>query len=292
MLHLDNTISHKKGNAMLSLQQLKQRKLGIGGSDVAIIFGMSSYKTPYQLYLDKTEEDKIDNEMTEVQYWGNVLEPLIIKEFEKRNNVNVVKENTIVHPFHQFMRANIDGFIPEWNSVLEIKTSVQFKSDEWGEEGTDQIPIQYLLQVAHYCSCLNADNAHIAVLIGGSKYKQYLYERNFELEDKIIDACKYFWHCVQNKIPPEPINITDIKLMYPKNKELKFKKINPNLEKNLNKIIEIKQKIKDLTSSEENNKIEIMKYMEDAECLLDHNENPVITWKTNKRGTRVFSIKH
>ncbi|WP_410960483.1 YqaJ viral recombinase family protein, partial [Salmonella sp. SAL4361] len=35
-------------------QFLAGRKKGIGGSDVAAILGFSPYKSPYQLWLDKT----------------------------------------------------------------------------------------------------------------------------------------------------------------------------------------------------------------------------------------------
>ena len=33
---------------------LKTRDLGIGGSDAAVIMGMNSYKSPYQLWMEKT----------------------------------------------------------------------------------------------------------------------------------------------------------------------------------------------------------------------------------------------
>ena len=39
---------------MITEKQRQERKLGIGGSDMPIILGLSTYKTPYQLYLEKT----------------------------------------------------------------------------------------------------------------------------------------------------------------------------------------------------------------------------------------------
>ena len=42
-------------NAQVNRDQfLAGRKKGIGGSDVAAILGFSPYKSPYQLWLDKT----------------------------------------------------------------------------------------------------------------------------------------------------------------------------------------------------------------------------------------------
>ena len=72
---------------MLTEEQRARRCNGIGASDSAIIMGYSSYKTPYELYLEKTGAVEPDEEMTEQQYWGNALEPVILKRFEQENNV-------------------------------------------------------------------------------------------------------------------------------------------------------------------------------------------------------------
>jgi len=64
---------------------------------------------------------------------------------------------------------------------------------EWGEDGSDTIPMQYLVQVAHYCATLNADCAYIAVLIGGNQYREFKYTRDLQLEATPNDAAKKFW---------------------------------------------------------------------------------------------------
>src|SRR3954465_6664627 len=103
-----------------------------------IILGLSNYKTPYQLYLEKSGLLESTQEETQLQYWGNQLEVVIRKEFRKRNKVRVTTpKETFVHPFHQFMRGNIDGFIPKLNAVFEAKCSMQFMASEWGEHGSD-----------------------------------------------------------------------------------------------------------------------------------------------------------
>ena len=52
---------------------LRMRSGGIGGSDAAVIAGLSPWKSPYELYLEKTGEaaapDLSDNERV---YWGTV----------------------------------------------------------------------------------------------------------------------------------------------------------------------------------------------------------------------------
>jgi putative phage-type endonuclease len=276
---------------MITEKQREERKLGIGGSDMPIILGLSNYKTPYQLYLEKIGEVENDGEMTPYQYWGHQLEGIIRDEFSKRNNVVVETPDSCVHPFYDFLRGNLDGFIPSWNAILEVKCSAGFMAHEWGEDGSDIIPMQYLVQVAHYCAVVNAGCAYIAVLIGGNDYREFKYTRDLDLESKIIDAAKKFWECVQTRTPPEPINQVDLRLMYPKHDPEKTKTIEPDVAEQLTTLTETRFKIKQLSEVEEKYKFNIMQFMQDAECLTDQSGKPIVSWKANKRGTRTFLMK-
>ncbi|HEY4832220.1 MAG TPA: YqaJ viral recombinase family protein [Waddliaceae bacterium] len=276
---------------MITDEQREQRKLGIGGSDMPIILGLSRYKTPYQLYLEKKGIISTSDKMSPLQYWGNRLEPIIRDEFSDRNKVFIQTPDTIIHPFYDFMRANVDGYISEWDAVLEVKCSTQYMAHEWGESESDNIPMAYLVQVAHYCSVLNASCAYIAVLIGGYDYRQYKYIRDFQLEKIIIDSASDFWNAVQNDNVPLPSNQIDLKMMFPCHKKDKHISISDDILCHLNKINEVKVKIKELKALEEESRFNLMKHMKDAECLTDEEGNPLITWKTNKKGSRTFLLK-
>jgi len=275
----------------LSYEKKQERKLGIGGSDMPIILGLSKYKTPYQLYLEKKGILSIGDEMSPVQYWGNLLENVIRDEFADRNNVIIQTPDTITHPFYDFMRANIDGYISEWEAVLEIKCSTQFMVNEWGEDGSDYIPMAYLAQVAHYCSATNADCAYIAVLIGGNDYRQYKYVRDLGLEKTIIDAACAFWDSVQNGDAPPATNQIDLRLMFPRHIPEKTVNVSSEIDSHLKNLLDTKAKMKELQAIEEESRFKIMQYMEDNECLLDESGRPLVTWKANKKGSRVFLMK-
>ena len=95
---------------MLTEAQRLDRINGIGASESPIIMGYSSYKTPYELYLEKTGIVKTEeDDETELQYWGNKLEPLIIQRFEEENNLKVTFPDTIYHPKYPYIFANLDG---------------------------------------------------------------------------------------------------------------------------------------------------------------------------------------
>lgn len=275
---------------MLTVEQLKERKLGLGGSDIAVLFGLSKYKTLYQLWLEKTS-DELEIEENQYIYWGNKLEAIVIDEFASKNNVEIVDVETIIHPEYPFLRGNLDGFIPSLNAVLEAKTSSGFMASEWGESGTDVIPMPYLLQVAFYCMLKKADCAYIAVLIGGNDYREFKYIRNLDIENAIIEKAKEFWHYVETLTPPPPENQIDLKLMFPKHEELKAVSLNPEIGEHLQAINDARFKIKELSETEEKHKFEVMQFMKDAECLVDNDGRHVVTWKANKRGSRTFLIK-
>jgi putative phage-type endonuclease len=274
---------------MLTTKQIEERTLGIGGSDMPIILGLSTYKTPYELYLEKTGQAKSSQEMTEGQYIGHLLEPIIRNEFCKRNNVAMETPDTIVHPTYTFLRANIDGFIKEWNAVFEAKCANEFKGKEWGEDGTDSIPLPYLVQVAHYCIVTNAQEAYIMVFLGELKFKQYRYVRDLQLECRIIEEAQKFWNSVQNNIPPQPVNIDDLRLKYAKSEEKPIV-IGDKITAAVENLIQTKRTISELLKTEEKAKFEIMSYMEEHDCLIDTNNNKIATWKSNKNGVRNFRL--
>lgn len=276
---------------MITDTQREERRLGIGGSDMPVILGLSNYKTPYQLYLEKIGAVETTTDETPAQYWGNQLENIVRNEFAKRNNVRIDLPGTFIHPEYTFLRGNVDGFVTAWNAVVEIKCSSGFMAHQWGEDGSDVIPLQHLVQVAHYCIVSGADSAHIAVLIGGNDYRQYKYTRDAALEEKLIDAAKDFWMCVQTELPPAPINQIDLRLMYPRHNPAKTKTIAPEVEQQLTSIFKIRSKIKEFSDQEESCKFNIMQYMKDAECLTDSNGRPLVSWKANKRGSRTFLLK-
>jgi putative phage-type endonuclease len=277
---------------MLTEQQRKDRNKGIGGSDIAVILGLSNYKTAYQLYLEKKGLIEIEETESQYQYWGSTLEPVIRAEFEKRNLVSIeTGMDTKQHPLYPFLRGNLDGWIETSLSVWEAKICSAFMRDKWGEPGTAQIPPEYLVQVAFYCAIVNSADAHISVLIGGNDYREYRYDRDLELEAKIISAACKFWNAVQTDIPPEPVNIDDLKLMWPNSDSEKSKAVNLEILEHVTNLVNIKSKIKELEEFETDARFNIMRYMEDVEVLTSAEGTPLATLKTNKKGVRTLILK-
>ena len=128
---------------------LEHRKLGIGGSDASVVCGINKYKSPVELWMDKTGQIP-PQEAGEAAYWGTQLEAIIRDEFTKRTGIEVSKPTVILQSEeHPFMLANLDGIceVPDVGTcIFEAKTASAYKAGEWD----DAIPDEYQLQIQHY----------------------------------------------------------------------------------------------------------------------------------------------
>ena len=234
---------------MDKLQWLKERQKGIGGSDVGAIMGVNRWKSPFEIYMDKTEDITEVKESGELSYWGNTLEEVVAREFFIRTGKRVRKDNRqLVHKTHKFMMGNIDRRIVGENALLECTTVNAFRAKEW--EG-EEIPPSYILQCQHYMEVMGSDNCYIAALIGGQKFIYKKIERDEELISMIVEAEKDFWiNHVEKRIPPK----LDGSEAASKYLSKTFKNIDKSLEVNLkaeymnkiNEYLNIKNQMKNL----------------------------------------------
>lgn len=182
---------------------LAVRREGIGGSDVAAIAGMSPWKSPMLVYLEKLGELP-DSEESEAAKWGKIHEAAIADEFQAQTGFRVQRRNAVLaHDTFPFMLANVDRLFYDpdrgWG-VLECKTTSEYNKGEW--DG-NKAPEGYILQLQHYLAVTGYTFGYLAVLIGGNKYKHILVERDERLIESIIDIERSFWHKVESRTPPE-----------------------------------------------------------------------------------------
>lgn len=181
---------------------LNWRRHGIGGSDAAAIAGMSPWKSPTRVYLDKLGAVEPE-EAGEAAHWGTLQEPLIASEFKERTGFLIRRRNAILmHPEYHFMIGDIDRLVyvagRGWG-VLEIKTTNAYKSGDWEN---DSVPEYYMLQMQHYLAVTGLQYGYFAVLIGGQKYHQVEVERDDQLIDYLVQIEANFWDCVKTQTSP------------------------------------------------------------------------------------------
>ncbi|AKO92679.1 hypothetical protein BEH_11590 [Priestia filamentosa] len=179
---------------------LEQRKKGIGGSDAAAIAGLSRWKSPVAVYLEKIGEAPDGDINSEAAYFGTQLEDFVAKEFSKRTGLKVRRKNAMLqHPKHPFILANVDRLIIGERIGLECKTASEYLKGEWEDE---EVPAAYLIQCQHYMAVTGYEAWWIAVLIGGNKFVYKKVERDEELIEQLIEIEVSFWN--DNVLMKEP----------------------------------------------------------------------------------------
>lgn len=179
---------------------LEHRQAGIGGSDAGAILGLNKWKSPFEVYIEKTEPVD-DRGAGEAAYWGNTLEDVVAQEFTKRTGKKVRRSNRMwVHPDYSWMLANVDRMVVGEYSILECKTVGAWGAKDW--EG-DKIPASYIVQGQHYLAVTGLKRVYYAVLIGGQRFEWKYLDRDEELIQTIIGQEQIFWdEHVMKKIPP------------------------------------------------------------------------------------------
>ena len=195
-----NTIPTAK---MTREEWLQLRRKGIGGSDASVIMGKNPYRSILQLWEEKTGKLPVTDDGNEYTYWGNVMEPIIRKEFMNRTGLKVRQKHAMIfHKDYPYLFADVDGIVTDERGekcIFEAKTASQYKAEQW----EDGVPEEYILQVQHYLEVCGMDKAYIAALIGGNKFVFHTIYRDEELIRNLVSREKEFWEgCVLTGTEP------------------------------------------------------------------------------------------
>lgn len=261
------------------------RRSGIGGSDVAAVLGLSKWKTPYDLYLEKTGVTVEDSSKAELFHFGHVLEDVVANEFSRRNALKVQRRNIMFrHPKYPMLIGNIDRRVVG-GGVLECKTADKYTAGLWDVTDGDKVPPYYLCQVMHYLHVTGERKGYLAVLIGGNEYRQYKIDYDAELAELMAEKCVEFWrNHVIARVAPEAVTAADLAKMY-RSIEGKVVKADEHIEVACTLLRLSKDKQKENEAGIEAYELEIKKFMTDSEILLDASGNKLATWKSGTRSS-------
>ena len=279
---------------MLTVEQRENRKNGLGATDAAVIMGLSPYKTPYELWLEKTSRKEEEAILTDCRLrLRHAHEETIAREYATQKEVKLKRVNqTVYHPRFDFMLCHLDRVvIGGKKKIVECKSSSGFMRPLWGESGSDQAPLHYILQVQHQLACWQAEEADIAALIDIDDYRIYPIPRNEKIISRIESACERFWHeHVLTDIPPPPTNRADLKLMFPTNNG-KFITASSEAKGFIDLINALKFDIKNMEEDKEKAEKSLLEIIADNDGLLDPEGKIIATFQANKNGRRTLRIK-
>ena len=190
----------------------------IGGSDIPAILGMSEngWQSKIQLY-ERIIRGTWDDSDNEVLALGRDMEDGIRKVVRRRMAEELkdfVSTTTYVGIGNLWEWADAspdDFFMPNARLSAGAAFGAEYKcvmrptNGDWGDEGSDVVPMKYLAQCAFYTWYFDAHHWDLAALLPYRGVVIYRYNRNKELEESIVVACVKFWneHIIP-KIPPPP----------------------------------------------------------------------------------------
>lgn len=185
---------------------LQQRMSGIGASESPAVLGLSPWKSPFQLWAEKTGHVEPDSlEGNEPAEFGIRLEKPIAEAFADRTGreVNMWPAYQLVRdPATPWLTCTPDATqeVPDRDTgLVQIKTASAYKSADWA----DGIPLMYQVQVQHEMAVTGYSWGTLVVLIGGQKLRYFDFERNDRFIEALLPKLAAFWKCVETRTPPE-----------------------------------------------------------------------------------------
>ena len=183
----------------------EERRNGIGASDMGAVMGLSPWRSPYEVWLEKTgrvEPDDISDRP--VVAFGNDFEETAGRNFEKEHSGSRVRRvNAMCQSIERpFVRASLDFecTMPGrdgWG-VLEVKTS----RDRAGFEGR-MLPA-YVAQATQQLYVTGRSWGVIwAFFRDTCEYGAYPVEPDADDLKAVTDAADSFWGFVERDEPPE-----------------------------------------------------------------------------------------
>ncbi len=158
---------------------LDARRKGITASEIAIVMGLSPYSSPYALFHQKLGVLP-GQEETDAMALGKYMEEFVADKFRERHPEWIVDgtgRGLYAHEDRPWQMATPDRVVWEYEveretngtiltdpvAVLECK--IDGGSDEWGEDGSDEIPVHYRCQVLWQMDVMSVDTAFVACLL-------------------------------------------------------------------------------------------------------------------------------
>lgn len=266
-------------NAPIAVGQL-DRSTYLGGSDVAPILGISPWRTPLDVYLDKIQprKEETDPGRLKVLNRGKRMEPYVIDLLAEETGLEIIRRGErYLDPDLDFIAAEIDAEAATGENI-EIKTVSPFKAREWGEEQSDEIPLHYAAQAMHGMMVTSREVCVFGVLIGGDDFRVYRIER----DDVTIDAIRQkeieFWSRIQARQAPEPSTVSDVFRLFGTKDSGLAVEASESLQADVIALKSLKDDAKRLGAQIDLREERIKLHMADA-SILTMNGKPVLTWK-------------
>lgn len=264
----------------------------IGTTTVAAILGVSPWATPVDAWRRITGRDPGPDDNAAMQR-GRVLEEPILQLYELETGYRVERAQELVvqDPDRPWFAGHLDGIVRATPHLVEAKTTGRM-SDQWGQQGTDDIPDHYLCQVQAELHLARASRqvpdvavADVVLLYGDLRTYTVRYHPGFCAS--MLERLDEFWsRHVLKDVPPDPMSEEDCRALWRDANHGQPGTVLATDETivTLREIKRLQAEAKAIDEILKAHKTQIMRVLQDsADTVVDANGKPLCTWKMQSR---------
>jgi len=244
---------------------LAQRMLGLGGSDISGIMGMSRFSSARQVWLEKLGAPEQTPSWAMMK--GTLLEPGLRWWYQLQTGVAIQMAGLQQSTTQPWMQYSPDGFIGE-DGILEGKTASFYMRDEWDDE---QVADHAELQAQWGMAVTGRRWADVIAAVSDNEPVIRRVYANTELQQLLIVTGRKFWFGnVLGRVEP-PVTWVDadaIKHEYRQAAERTAVHGDADIDQAIKTREHAAQVIKDFTRTRDTADTVIRNHMKDADHLL------------------------
>ena len=274
----------------------------LGGSDAAAVMGLSPWATPVELWMQKTgrkPKAEPDARQRKIYERGHRLEPfirdmVIDKLRDQGVEVELLACNArYCDPEHDFLSCEIDfellltGTVQIGDELVALdrehvnadaKSVSGFARKKWGEENTEDVPIEYAAQFTHGLMITGRRYCLVAALRSFDDVDIYWTVRDDETIAAMRPKLVSFWldHVVAD-VPPDPMVFDDIKALFPTDNG-EVAEATPEIAEMVGQYRVVSAQMSELRKVADELKFRIADYISPC-SILAHQGQQLMTWK-------------
>ena len=187
---------------------LELRTKDLTSTDVAALFGLSPYKTAFELFHEKREGKIVKLKPNERMKWGNRFESAIAHGVAEDNEWTVQPLKVYMRDPDARLGSSFDFEITSLlhgRCILEIKNvdGLQYFK-KWKDDGAGGIeaPEHIELQIQHQMLVSGYQNCALVAMVGGNSPKVTFRKFDPEIGKAITTKAAAFWASIEANEPP------------------------------------------------------------------------------------------
>lgn len=236
-----------------NIEWLKIKHGHISGSEISVLLGSNKYKSPLDLYREKTEPLVLDRPQSIPARRGKQLEELVLTLYAEETG-NTLLWNDGVDRFHPHAKIPYIGCSPDNIATSMLNTSILVEAKtaagrgvfNWSDGVPDSYKQQVIWNIGIECSIYpELESVGDVPALLDNEFKIFTVEFTKDVFDTMVDIALDFWkNNVQKLVPPKASAVADWNEYYRKAEAGRYIEIDSETVKELKHIEHLKSELK------------------------------------------------